>query len=401
MRVPEKSARDGALVFGGGGHGALAVVRSLGRHGIPVWIAPDELRVASSSRYVRFSLRWPPSLSSQQKAAYLVDIARRSHLEGWALIAGNGAAAELMALHRELLASVFQMATSSAEAVCDALDKRRTYALAARSGVDHPLTRYPRNAEELGRIEIAFPAILKPAVKVGWNAFIKAKAWKVRDRDELLRRYREALTMIEPGAIMLQDLIPGSNENQYSYAALCRDGTPIASLVARRLRQYPVEFGRSSSLVETIDLPEVEKAAGRVLGAMGFTGIVEVEFKRDPRDGRLKLLDINPRAWRWMSLGHRAGIDFPYLLYRLCRGEAIDRVRGIAGVRWVRMATDPIAAAIEIRRGLTTPRAYLKSLRPPIEFAVFARDDPMPALLEVPHLIASELRRFRTSSRAR
>ena len=394
LRTSESSPRDGALVIGGG-HGALAIARSLGRRGIPVWIAAAEMRLAASSRYVRNSVAWPVSLASQQPAEWIVDWARRSRLEGWTLIAGNGASAELIARHAEMLAPVFRFSTSSLEAVRDALDKRRSHALADRVGVAHPRTCYPQDAEDLKRLAIDYPAILKPSVKDGWNALIRAKAWKVRHRDELLLRYREAVSMVAPESIMVQEFIPGENANQYSYAALCRDGIPLASLVARRLRQYPVEFGRSSSLVETIDLPEVESAAGLLLRAMSFTGIVEVEFKRDPRDGALKLLDINPRPWRWMSLGYRAGVDFPYLLYRLARGEAVEPVRGVAGVRWVRMATDLLAGAQEIWHGATTPRGYLNSVRRPLEFSILACDDLLPSVLEIPHLIAADFRRFR------
>ena len=311
----------------------------------------------------------------------------------------SDATAEFFARHQAALAPTFKVSTSSSEVVRDALDKRRSYALADRAGIHHPLTFYPRDANDLTELDIDFPVILKPTVKIGWNAFIRAKAWRVRNRDELIRRYREALLMMEPQSIMVQDLIPGGNENQYSYAALCRDGAPLASLAARRLRQYPVDFGRGSSLVETIDAPEVESVARRLLSAMGYTGIVEVEFKRDPRDGKLKLLDINPRIWRWASLGQRAGVDFPYLLYLLARDEAIDPVTAAVGVRWVRMATDVIAAAHEMWVGATTFRGYLTSLRPPLEFSILAADDVLPALLKVPHIIAADFRRSRLSGR--
>jgi len=389
----ETTAREGALVLGGG-HGALAIARSLGRRGIPVWIVAGELRVAASSRYVKGCLPWPAALASQPQAEYLVAMAHRHRLERWALMAGSDTSAELMARHQDLLAPAFQLATSPLEVVRDAIDKRRAYALADRVGVEHPHTYYPQDADDLMRLDIEFPAILKPAVKERWNAFIRAKAWKVRNRDELMRRYREALPMIEAASIMVQELIPGGNDNQFSFAALCRDGVPLASLVARRLRQYPVEFGRCSSLVETLDLPEVETAACRLLAAMRFTGIVEVEFKRDPRDGNLKLLDINPRVWRWISLGHRAGVDFSYLMYWLSRGESVDPVRGVAGVRWVRMATDVLAAASGLWQGSMTLRGYLDSLHPPREFSILAADDPLPALMEIPHLIAADFRRF-------
>src|SRR5919109_5497400 len=135
---------------------------------------------------------------------------------------------------------------------------------------------------------------------------------------------------------MIQALTPGGGDAQLSYAALCRGGEPVACLTARRARQWPMDFGRASTFVETIDAPEVEELAARVLGALRFDGIVELEFKRDPRDGRLKLLDINPRVWGWHTLGRAAGVDFPFLLWLALHGEALPRIRGRVGVRWVR-----------------------------------------------------------------
>jgi len=130
-----------------------------------------------------------------------------------------------------------------------------------------------------------------------------------------------------------------------------------------------------------------------MLSALGFTGIVEVEFKRDVRDGKLKLLDINPRAWGWHSLGRAAGVDFPYLLWLMLRGEDLPRIRGRAGVRWVRALTDLPTALGEIRAGRLSIGAYLLSLRGPIEFAILAADDPMPAIAEVPAALMLAWRR--------
>jgi hypothetical protein len=118
---------------------------------------------------------------------------------------------------------------------------------------------------------------------------------------------------------MVQELTPGGGESQFSYGALCQEGRPIASVMARRTRQYPVDFGRSSSYVELIEEPEVELVARRLVEDMGYTGLIEAEFKRDRRDGKLKLLDLNPHVWGWHTLSVGAGVDFPYLFWRLAR----------------------------------------------------------------------------------
>jgi len=188
-------------------------------------------------------------------------------------------------------------------------------------------------------------------------------------------------------------LIPGSGEEQFSFAGFCIEGRPVAWLVARRTRQYPVDFGRSSSYVETVELPEIEQPARRLLEAMRFTGLVEVEFKRDPRDGRCKLLDVNPRMWGWHTLGRRAGVDFPYLLWQFMHREPAREIRGHTGVRWMRMTTDLPAALVEMRRGRLSVHAYLESLRGPIESAIFAADDLWPALLELPLFAYQALKR--------
>jgi predicted ATP-grasp superfamily ATP-dependent carboligase len=155
-------------------------------------------------------------------------------------------------------------------------------------------------------------------------------------------------------------------------------------MTARRTRQYPTDFGHSSSFVETVDQPEIEKPAQRLLAAMRYTGVVEMEFKYDGRNGCFKLLDVNARLWTWHTLCHRAGVDFPYLLWRLVRGEPITELRGRPGVRWVRMATDVLSALSQVYQGKLSPRAYARSLRPPIEYALFAYDDPLPGLLNLP-----------------
>src|SRR5262249_51854285 len=158
---------------------------------------------------------------------------------------------------------------------------------------------------------------LKPAYRNSFNRFTAAKAWRIDDEGQLLAKFDEASSLVDPGSLMIQELIPGNGESQLSYTALCRDGLPIASLTAKRARQIPMDFGRASTFVETVEDPETSAAAARLLKALAYAGIVEVEFKRDPRDGKLKLLDINPRVWGWQSLCGAAGVDYPYLLWLL------------------------------------------------------------------------------------
>jgi predicted ATP-grasp superfamily ATP-dependent carboligase len=257
----------------------------------------------------------------------------------------------------------------------------------------YPWTRYPQTTAEVAALECEFPVIVKPETKREPNRFTRAKAWRADDRAVLVEAWDAATALVGPEAVMVQELIPGSGAAQYSFAALCRDGTPVATLVARRNRQYPRDFGHSSSHVETVDAPEVQARGRAVVEALRWTGLVEVEFKYDARDGALKLLDINGRAWTWHNLGTRAGVDFPYLAWRLSQGLAVEPVRAASGVRWVRAATDIPSALGSIRAGELSLRAWLASLRPPVVPALLAADDPVPALINAPGLVSRVARR--------
>ena len=374
----------GALVIGGD-YRSLGVVRSLGRHGIRVWVLRDDHHVAQWSRFCERSLPWPEDYDERGKVAYLLDLARRNELDGWTIFPTQDETAALIARNRDALGAHYRLSILAPwETLQCAYDKRLTYRLADRVGVTHPRTWYPRDRNDIVAFDGTFPVIIKPAISGLPNPLSVAKAWPANDRQTLASRYDEACALIDPSLIMVQEVVPGGGENQFSFAALCRDGQPLASLVARRSRQWPIDFGRASTYVETIDGPAVEALAARLLGELRFTGLVEVEFKRDPRDGAQKLLDINPRVWGWHTLGARAGVDFAYLLWRMMAGATISPVRGRAGVRWVRALTDVPTAIGEVAAGRLSLRDYFLSLRRPVEFAVLATDDPLPALVEIP-----------------
>ena len=385
------SPAGGALVLGAGIR-ALGIARSLGRRGIPVWLLADPTdSMACYSRHVSCTLRW------SMDAGERLDLLRRlgeGQLRGWAVYPTDDESAALVSTHREQLGERFRLLTSSWPVVARAYDKRQTYALAAQLGLPHPTTFLPADEDDVRRTELTFPVILKPAFKNVANAFTDAKAWPAEDRDELLTLYRRATALVPPEVVMVQELIPGTGRTQLSCAALCVDGDALATLVVRRTRQFPVDFGHSSSFVESVVDPEVEQLARQFLAGAGFTGLVEVEFKRSAGDARTLLLDVNPRVWTWHSIGARAGVDFPYLAWRSMHGDHPRGVRGRPGVRWVRPATDLFAARAAIRAGELGWSTYLRQMAPPAELAPWAFSDPSPAVADLPLLAARTARRW-------
>lgn len=384
------SDATGALVIGANLNG-LTIARSLGRRGVPVFVTTSpNIKLASCSRYTLRTFPWP-NADEETQVEYLLDLAERHGLEQWVLFPTSDESAALLSKFHGVLSREFRVSTPAWDVLRWAYDKRLTYQLADEQRVDYPATVYPTSEEDLETAHIAFPAILKPATHAAVNRFTADKAWPVANREELVARYREARELIPPELILVQERIPGGGEFQFSYAALCCGGEPIACLTARRTRQYPIDFGYSSSFVETLDVPEIVGPSRRLLAAIRYTGLVEVEYKFDVRDKRYKLLDINPRLWTWSALGSRAGVDFPHLLWQIMLGKQLPYQVAHAGVRWVRMSTDVPAALHEILRGRISPRAYLRSLRSPIQFALMAADDLLPGVLDLPMFLYKHL----------
>jgi D-aspartate ligase len=380
-----KGRRIGALVMDGDYRG-LAVARSLGRHGIPVWVLHhgDQL-LATVSRYNRRTLAWP-SQHEEENVNFLVQLVEHENIRDWLLFPTGDEGAAMVARHHQKLSDHFQLTTAPWNVLQWLYDKRLTYRLAEMVGVDHPWTLYPTNRDQVAAIDCPYPVILKPAYRTSFNRFTASKAWRVDTLEQLLARYDEAKTLVEPGALMIQEVIPGGGESQFSYTSLCKDGQPLASLSAKRVRQIPMDFGRASTFVETVDDGAVSASAAHLLRVLQYSGIVEVEFKRDPRDGKLKLLDINPRVWGWHSLCASAGVDYPYLLWLMSVGEPIPGTKAAVGMRWVRMSTDAPTAIREILSGRLSLRDYLRSIRSPLSTAIYASDDPLPGVLEIPLL---------------
>ena len=371
-----------AIVVLGAHYGALGVVRSLGRKGIStVVVKCGEHNIAAFSRYASQVFDFPRKENGYE---FLTNLAAQHNLSGSLLIPTTDDTVAMVSRASEHLSRDYVVITPPWSTMKQLCDKRSLYELAGALGIDHPSTMYPAGVEGLENFNLKFPVILKPAHREITNPLTRAKAWQVNNARELMARYKLACEFMPAELIMIQEVIPGGGEAQFSYAALCLNGKVLASLTARRTRQFPIDYGRSSTYVETIAAdPKLEEAAARLLAAVRMTGLVEVEFKRDTR-GSYKLLDVNPRVWTWHALGSRAGVDFPYLLWLLASGNNFCAPKAREGVTWRHFFSDLPAAVAELYRGKLQWKEYFRSLSRADEAAVLAMDDPVPLFFDVP-----------------
>jgi len=266
-------------------------------------------------------------------------------------------------------------------------DKREQLETAQRVGVDIPKTVFVDNDDDLARgaDEIGFPAIFKPVESLAFKTRFRRHVLEIASRDELLRVYDKVR---DCGTLMLQDIVPGGDEELYSLGSyLDAQSRPLAQFTGHKLRQHPPRFGHVSMAV-SLWVPELAEAGLRLLHELGYHGVSQVEFKRDPRDGRYRLMEVNARHWMWHSLATACGVNLSLAAYRDAVGDHYVARRQTDGLKWVVSLTDARDAFSRWRKGDEKLVPWLKSYRGVKVDGLYSLKDPMPGAL----LTARQLR---------
>jgi predicted ATP-grasp superfamily ATP-dependent carboligase len=255
-------------------------------------------------------------------------------------------------------------------------DKRRQLETAVEAGVHIPETRYPQSAAEAVAAgeELGYPVLLKPRHPDGFKRRFRRQAFRCETSADVERSYADA----EAFGPMLQELVPGGDGELYSLGSYLReDGEALGLFCGRKLRQSPPGIG-TCRVGEAVWVEDVVQDGLRLLRALGYHGISQVEFKRDPRNGRYKLMEVNPRLWQWHGLAAACGVDLPVIAYADLLGRQVEpATMNGSGRRW----------AITFLPGESPALS-----RPPYVEAVFAFDDLKPGLVHAARLVRSALR---------
>jgi D-aspartate ligase len=382
MTVERAASRPatGAIVLGLHVNG-LGVLHSLVRHDVPVIGLDDRPRqIGFRSRYGRKLVCPSPQRAADKLVEFMLELGR-SIGSRWVLLPTNDEFTEFVSRHREALAPYFAFAVPTLETIGELFDKWRFYRLAQRHGVAAPVTACPRSAAELVVVceRMPFPCLLKPVVTTLWKGVSDAKAVEVRSASELHRRYQELSR--GRGDLVIQEVIPGRDDLVYFYFAYYDGrGLPQSEFTARKIRQYPPQYG-STSLAESLWVPRVAELSRTLLQSIGYRGLVDVEFKKDPRDDCFKIIEINPRIGLQHQLAARVGADLPFTAYRHLNGDTngVPGPRPLRdGVKWVILHRDVESARHYLARGQLTAREWLASLRGTEVLAVWNWRDPVP-----------------------
>ena len=295
---------------------------------------------------------------------------------------------------RELSRRKSELLRFSSLEVCDldlierAANKTSMTELAQHVGVPVPNTTVSSGLSDALRFarNSGYPLVLKPQCETpGRSAHI------VRDRNEL-----EAIFSKEFGGAngsanqpLLQEFIPGRG---YGFFATYQNGVCKRIFIHRRVREYP-SSGGVSSCAESLYDPHLEEFGRRMLDALGWHGVAMVEFRRDSRDGKYKLMEINPKFWGSLDLALAAGADFPGDLCRMAAGETLvfsDKYERGLRFHW------PFSTSGDLFHLWSRPRSFLgvalDFLNPRVK-SNLRLDDPGPTLLEL-RLVGERLLRW-------
>jgi D-aspartate ligase len=361
------------------GPNALGIIRSLARAGVPVVAADHDPRALGlvSRRSRAAATRDPLS----DPSGFVDDLL--------ALGAGLKAPGVLLATHDEALSAVgpredelagrFRRPWSDWATMERVLDKSHQHAVARSIGFPVPETREPADEADLvaAARSLRFPLILKPRSAPEFRRRFHRQVLEARDLEELRRLWELAA----PYRPHVSEVIPGGDELIWTLGSY-RDaaGRPLASFTGRKLRQWPPRFGTGRAAEARWD-PALAARGHRLLDALGFHGISQLETKRDPRDGRDHLIEVNARSWLWVELATHAGVNLPLAAYLDAVGTPREWPAGHRdGIRWMLATRHLTASPREVLRGKWSAREFLSSLRPPIRDGVLDPRDPRPAI---------------------
>lgn len=269
----------------------------------------DPSREGLHSRFGRPMLCPDPVQEPDKLARLLLDLAAQESKTPF-LFPCNDKFARFVSERRQELAPRFSFVLTDPARFQALMSKQEMYDLAHECGVPTPRTaRVIPGRSTAGDVpeDFPFPALLKPAYAYTLWGITRGKVVVVRDRVETAR----ALTELPEGeAFALQEVIPGPESALFYYDTYRdRRGDTLAEFCSRKVRQFPPGFG-TSTLFESLLDDEVLKIGRTLFDRLGHVGLASAEFKRDPRDNRLKLIEVNTRLWLYHPLSAAAGVDY-------------------------------------------------------------------------------------------
>jgi len=288
----------------------------------------------------------------------------------------------LISRHREALAPWYHVVLPEHERVELLMDKVKFTRFGHEQGLALPPTHFVSTVEDAERAaaELHFPAVVKPALKTSrWVNQSLAKVYRAASPSHLLDLFAELSPWSEE--LIVQEWIEGTDADLFSCNCYFdRQGAPVVTFVARKLRQWPPGAG-TSSLGEEVRNDEVLGETLRLFTSVDYRGLGYVEIKRDARTGRNYIIEPNVgRPTGRSAIAEAGGVELLYSMYRDAIGGSLPaaRVQRYTGVKWIYLRHDLQSALVYLLRRELTPAEWRSSWRGRKVDAVWSGRDPAP-----------------------
>ena len=315
------------LLLLGGKENGLSIARHLGRLGVTIRASGGGTCWAMYSRYCKQSFPVPKAEKQQQFWNRLL-LGNERTLDGHIILALSDDAIEFVNANRDRLRDRYALDDADPQLQRDFLDKMRTLDRANKAGVGAPQHWRVRNEDDLEglRGKVVFPAAVKPIQSHKFSAVFRKKLFIVEDSfDELGSKVRQAW---ENGIeVFVVEMIPGPDSELSSYYTYRDgDGRSLFHFTKSVIRRWPVNRG-NACYHKTGWLPETAAAGAKFFEAVGLKGLGNIEFKRDRRDGQLKIIEVNARFTAAQELVRRAGVPIDLIVYCHLTGQKLPEAQ--------------------------------------------------------------------------
>jgi predicted ATP-grasp superfamily ATP-dependent carboligase len=376
-------------------HGGLAVVRTLGRLGVPVYGVHDTPRApAALSRYSagKFVYR-----EGDDPLRFLREVASTVGTRPL-LVPQDDVSTLFVDAHANELRELFLFPEQPAGLTRRLANKRELAELCAQLDIPTPNVAFPRTRADVEAFadELSMPVVMKPTESFIPGTGLRGRLVVAHTRERLLAEWDD-MDGAERSNTMLQEYVPGGPESVWMFNGYFDASSEcLAGFTGCKLHQSP-PFAGVTSLGVCLENGVVSEMTKRLMKEVGYRGVVDMDYRFDERDGKYKLLDANPRVGATFRLfvDRDTGVDVVRALYLDLTGQPVAPARTPVGRKWLLDPWDVKSCLAYRRDGRLTLRGWARAYRGVEELAWLATDDPLPFLALTAHVLSKRFRRAR------
>jgi D-aspartate ligase len=352
---------------------------------VKVYYVDEEKNEAVFSKYCERSFTIPTIQRDSEKLKNFLTKFKKETSSSAVIFSGSDIFCLNLSSLKDEIVNDFHFVLPSKEIVETLVNKKKFYQSLDKYMIPHPITYFPKCLDDVEKISkhVDYPVYVRPAISQIFAKRFRKKGFIAGSEEELIR----CCTLAVNSRIdfVIQEIIPGPAMNLFGVCGyFSKNAGPMGLFAYRRLREWPHKFG-TNSLIESVsisDVSSIKDLAVNYLCSIGYYGLMEAEFKKDPRDGDFKFLEVNARSWWQNSFPTKCGINLVLMAYLDSIGREIHHQEKYkVGVKWMYFLNDLRSVIKMLKNREITILKWFSSLHMIDDCAYYSADDPLPWML--------------------